>query len=117
MKFSLTTLHVQDMQKALYFYHTLLEMPIVRRQPIGPDKELIFLGVEGEPNLELVPAEEGVQYSGFSVGFDVEDLAATKEKLAANGYPVKREMKAGPVLTLCFLQGPGGEEVELLGRE
>ncbi len=116
MTFSLATLHVQNMEKALHFYHTLLEIPILRRQPIGPGKELIFLGVEGQPNLELVPAEEAVVYSGFSVGFEVDDLAAIQERLAANGYPVKHEMKAGPSLTLCFLQGPCGEEVELIGR-
>ncbi len=114
MKFSLATLHVQDMEKAVAFYNGLLEIPIIRRQPIGGGKELMFMGVDGQPNLELIPSTEPVSYSGFSIGFDVEDLEAIKQKLAQNGYPVKHEMTAGPSTVLCFLQGPNGEEVELI---
>lgn len=114
MKFSLVTLHVNDMEKTLAFYNKLLEIPIVRRQPMGPGKELVFMGVNGEPNLEIIPSDTEVVYSGFSIGFDVENLAAIKERLAANGYMIKREMSPGPSFILCFLDGPNGEEVELV---
>jgi len=114
MKFALLTLHVKDMDKSLAFYHELLEMPIVRRQPPGPGKELVFLGQDGDVNLELIPAEGDTVFSGFSAGFVVEDLAAVKERLAAHGYPVKREFSPNPSLILSFLDGPDGEEIELI---
>lgn len=116
MKFSLVTLYVNDMEKSLKFYSELLEMAIIHRQPAGPGKELIFLGIDGNVNLELIPSDTEVSYSGFSIGFDVEDLLIVKERLESNGYKIKREMSPSPVLTLCFFDGPNGEEVELVAR-
>ncbi|MDF2842721.1 MAG: Glyoxalase/bleomycin resistance protein/dioxygenase [Herbinix sp.] len=113
MKFSLTTLYVKDMEKSLEFYNTLIGLPIVRRQVIGEDKELVFLG-DGDTLLELIPSDGNVQYAGFSIGFDVDDLLEAKERLENNGYKIKREMSPNSSLTLCFLDGPNGEEVELL---
>ncbi|MFT4145810.1 MAG: VOC family protein [Mobilitalea sp.] len=113
MKFSLATLYVKDMEKSLEFYNTLIGLPIVRRQVIGEGNELVFLGA-GDTLLELIPTDGNVQYAGFSIGFEVEDLLAAKEQLENNGYKIKREMSPNPSLTLCFLDGPNGEEVELL---
>jgi lactoylglutathione lyase len=117
MRFALATLYVKNMKKSLVFYNAILEIPVIRRQPIGPDKELVFLGVEGEANLELIPTDENMSYSGFSIGFDVDNLPAMKERLAANGYVVKREFSPDPSTVLCFLNGPDGEEVELIARK
>lgn len=114
MKFALVTLYVKDMEKSLAFYNTLLEVPVIRRQAIGPDRELVFMGVDGEVNLELIPSDSEVVYSGFSIGFEVENLVTAKERLAASGYTIKREMSPGPTVTLCFLDGPNGEEIELI---
>ncbi len=116
MKFSLATLYVTDMVRSLDFYNGLLDIPILRRQPAGPGKEFIFLGVEGQPNLELIPSDTPVAYAGFSIGFDVEDLPTLKARLAEGGYPVKREFSPAPGLVLCFLEGPSGEEVELISH-
>ncbi len=117
MRFALATLYVKNMKKSLAFYNAMLEIPVIKRQPIGPDKELVFLGVEGQPNLELIPTDDDMSYSGFSIGFDVDDLSAMKERLAANGYAVKREFSPDPSTVLCFLDGPDGEEVELISRK
>lgn len=114
MKFAVVTLYVKDMEKSLTFYNTLLEMSIIRKQPIGEEKELVFLGNGGEVQLELIPSDEDVTYSGFSIGFETENLLLAKKCLEDNGYPIKSEMAPNPFTTLCFLQGPNGEEVELI---
>lgn len=114
IQFSLVTLHVHDMEKSLHFYNILLQIPILRKQAIGPQKELIFMGVEGQPNLELIPSDDMVSYSGFSIGFEVQDLAAVKNRLSSNGYAIKQEFSPSPSTTLCFLDGPNGEQVELI---
>ncbi|MDR2940934.1 MAG: VOC family protein [Clostridiales bacterium] len=114
MKFALVTLHVKDMQKSITFYNNLLEIPIVRRQPAGPDSEMVFFGKADEAQLELVPSDTNISYSGFSIGFEVDSLATIKERLASNGYNIKNEFSPVPTTTLCFLDGPNGEEVELI---
>ena len=116
MKFALTTLYVKDMEKSLFFYHELLGMPVLRRLSMGPGREMVFLGTTGDVNLELIASDATVTYAGFSIGFDVDDLVAAKERLAANGYVIKREINPAPTVTLAFFNGPNGEEVELMGH-
>lgn len=114
MKLSCFTLYTKDMDKSMAFYTGILGLSIVRRLPTGDGKELVFLGTEGGPTLELVPAEQGISYAGFSIGFEVEQLTETKKHLEENGYPIKREFRPNPSTTLCFFDGPNGEEVELI---
>ncbi|MDL2327586.1 VOC family protein [Ruminococcaceae bacterium OttesenSCG-928-A11] len=114
MKFALASLYVSDLEKSLHFYNTLLEMPILRQMSGPGGAELVFLGQEGGVCLELVSAKAPETYSGFSLGFEMEDLAAAKKRLAAGGYPVLEELAAGPQTTICFLDGPNGEKVELI---
>lgn len=118
LKFSLVTLHVHmdNRDRTIEFYNKLLEMPIISRQEAGPNMELVFLGVEGEPNLEIIFSDEKFEYSGFSIGFDVEDLDLIKERLEVSGYKIKNEFSPSANTTLCFLDGPSGEEVELVHR-
>lgn len=114
MKFELTTLYVTNMEKSLHFYNEILEMPIVKRQPIGNGKELVFLGVEGEPNLELIPVEEAPDYSGFSIGFSVDSMAFIKERLRQNNFDVEPDEEPGEGPQICFFDGPNGEKIELI---
>ena len=107
-------LHVKDMEKSLAFYSTLLGLSVLRRHSPGEGREMVFLGEDGKPRLELILTGEGATYAGFSIGFPVDDLAGIKERLARHGYPVTREVVAGPDTTLCFLEGPNGEQVELI---
>jgi len=116
MKFALTTLYVKDMEKSLSFYHDLLGMPVIRRLSMGPGREMAFLGTAGDVNLELITSDANVTYAGFSIGFEVDDLEAAKERLEVNGYALKREIKPAPTVTLAFFNGPNGEEVELMGK-
>ncbi len=114
MKFSLTTLYVNDMDKSIKFYNGILGMPIIRKQLMGEGKELVFLGDDCNVNLELITSQVKMEYKGFSIGFDVENLSTVKAILIENGYAVKNEMSPNPSLTLCFIDGPNGEEVELI---
>lgn len=116
MIFSLTTLYVQDMEKSLSFYNGLLGLPIVRKQLLPNGQTLLFMGMQGQPLLELIPSEQAVSYSGFSIGFNVEDLPSLRQRLAASGYAIKREFSPDDTTILCFLNGPNGEEIELISH-
>lgn len=107
-------LYVKDMEKSLAFYHDLLDLPVLRKQPIGEGKELVFLGTTEGGILELVPTDTDTAYAGFVIGFEVEDLPAVKARLEDGGYPIKQELNPNSSTTLCFFAGPNGEEVELI---
>lgn len=114
MKFALTTLYVNDMKKSLKFYNEILGIPIIRHQTMGTNSEMAFLGIDGDVNLELITSDENIEYKGFSIGFNVDNLSEIKATLVENGYNIKHEMSPNPSLTLCFFTGPNGEEIELL---
>ena len=114
MKSVLITLYTEDVQKSLDFYNGLLEIPIIRRQTVGNGEELVFLGVGGIETLELVPADAGTAYAGFSIGIEVVDILTIKKRLEENGYPTEPIVSVNESTTLCFLEGPNGEKVELI---
>lgn len=116
MKFALVTLYVKDMEKTLNFYYKVLGLPIIGRHSVGEGKELIFLGEEDKPCIELVPTDEETSYEGFSIGFDVSNLKETKKALAQHGYTIDKEMKAGDSGVICFFTGPNGELIELMSH-
>lgn len=111
MRFAFTALFVKSMAKTLAFYNDILEMPILHRD----GNDMVVLGVQGEPGLELIASENEVSYSGFVLSFEVERLDALKEKLAQNGHPIEQEFHRNGA-TLAFLKGPNGEDVELIAR-
>ncbi|MDR2740593.1 MAG: VOC family protein [Treponema sp.] len=117
MKFALVTLYVENMEKSLEFYNKLLEIPIVGRHKIESGEDLVFMGMDDGVKLELISSNGKISYSGFSIGFEVDDLPAIKERLNVCGYSVKREMSPNNSTTLYFLTGPNGEDVELIGRK
>lgn len=114
MKFSLATIYVKDMDKSLYFYNELLQLPLIGRHKMGPNAELAFLGIEGDANLELIANGKDNEYKGFSIGFTVENLDETLKLLEENGHPLIKEINPSPDMRLCFVNGPDGEEVELM---
>lgn len=112
MKFALATLYVTDMPKSLVFYNQLLEIPILGNH----ENKMVFLGLEGHPGLELIATDTPTPHSGFSIGFEVPNMDAITARLAQNGYPIKRQFSPDGTTKLCFLDGPDGEEVELIQK-
>jgi lactoylglutathione lyase len=114
--FSATTIHIKDLEKSLAFYQGLLGLEVSRRIPT-PQGGIAFVG-NADTQIELIqgPAPEG-GYSGFSVGFTVDNLEAATEKLSKAGYP----RQSGPItpgpqskVTFSFFKDPDGVTVELL---
>jgi lactoylglutathione lyase len=76
MQFLHITISVKDMGTSLDFYHGLLGLKILRRIPTGGGGELVFIGEEGQPSIELVSGHDGgTAKSGFSIGFRVDSLS------------------------------------------
>ena len=113
MKYNHTTLHVKDLEKSLEFYHGLLGLPIVRRSPgtRGP----AFLGLEGQPQVELIGEEPNPAFAGFTIGFEIDSLEEWTKKMEAAGYKrIRGPNSPSPTVTFSYFNDPDGVEVQLL---
>ena len=116
MKFSLVTLYMEELEPSLAFYRDLLGMQELRRIDT-PGGAIVFLGQGGNVELELIAGKQyaGSRYTGFSIGFDVDDMEAAIAKLEEQGIKkVSGPANAGGTTILAFLEGPSGEQVELI---
>lgn len=119
MKFSLVTLYVSDLEPSLRFYRDILGMQVLRRMDIENDGTIVFLGEQDNVQLEIIvdPHGENPGYTGFSVGFDVEDMEAAIKKLESQGVlKLRGPIAAGGTTQLAFFKGPSGETVELISH-
>ncbi|WP_241781569.1 VOC family protein [Paenibacillus sp. DMB5] len=87
------TLRVRDLEASLQFYHRILGLP-VERQFESRGRQIVMLGQQGQPKIELVQGSEAALKSecGVSVGFEVASLEDAIEELNSHGIPVP----AGP---------------------
>lgn len=116
MKFSFITLYVKDMEKSLACYRDTIGLAVLSRNATE-DGELAFLGIEGEPNIELIMSPTFAQnsYKGFSVGFEVESLEASTAVMEAAGYArLRGPIMPHPGAVFSFFDGPNGEEIQLI---
>lgn len=115
MKFSLVTLYIKDMEPSLRFYRDALGMREVRRFKT-PTGEIAFLSHGDGAQLELIAsAAADVNYAGFSIGFDVDDIEAASKLLEQScAKKLRGPIAAGGETQLAFFEGPSGEEVELI---
>ena len=81
MAFLWTTITVKDMEESLKFYQNIVGLPLNRRFPAGPGREIAFLGGDGT-KVELICSEKIKEVnigSDISLGFAVKSL---DEKIA-----------------------------------
>ena len=122
-----TMLRVMDLDRSIQFYTGLLGMKELRRSENESQRyTLAFVGygeVSGTNEIELTynwdqtePYAIGTAFGHLAVG--VPDVAATCERLRADGVKITRE--AGPVkggsTVIAFVEDPDGYKVELVQR-
>lgn len=121
-----TMLRVGDLQRSIDFYTRVLGMTLLR-QTDRPDQKysLAFVGYASNPaqaeieltyNYGVAQYEIGTAYG--HIALQVEDAAASCEKIRAAGGTITRE--AGPVkggtTVIAFVQDPDGYKIELIER-
>lgn len=122
-----TMLRVMDLDRSVQFYTGLLGMKELRRSENASQRyTLVFVGygeVSGLNEIELThnwdqaePYAIGTAFGHLAVG--VPDVAATCERLRANGVKITRE--AGPVkggtTVIAFVEDPDAYKIELVQR-
>ncbi len=114
MRIHLTSVFVDDQDKALDFYTDVLGFIKKTEIPLGEDKWLTVVSPESPDGTELLlepsghPAvgpfkealvEDGIPFASFAV----DDVGAEHERLAARGVHFTQEpMEMGPVTTAVF---------------
>ena len=113
MKVLLTSIHVDDQDKALRFYTEVLGFLPSQDIPVGEYRWITVKSPEGvgaeislEPNANPVALayQQGLFEQGVPVNsFEVEDIQAEYRRLKARGVVFTREpAQAGPVWTAVF---------------
>jgi catechol 2,3-dioxygenase-like lactoylglutathione lyase family enzyme len=114
MRIKLTSIMVDDQDKALNFYTGVLGFRKKHDIPVGEYRWITVVSPEGPDDLELTlepnanPAGKTFQEAMFAQGiplaaFEVADMAREYERLKAAGVVFTREpTKAGPVTIAVF---------------
>jgi lactoylglutathione lyase len=118
MKFTVATVYVKDMDQSLDFYQNVLGMKLQSRRKSGGGNELAFLGEENQPQVELVSSEGSadIQYSGFSLGFSVDNMDQTLEAVKAKGYEVVSMMQPNPAVKIAHINDPNGITISFIAH-
>ena len=114
MRIKLTSIMVDDQDKALRFYTEVLGFRTKHDIPVGEYRWITVTSPEGPDDLELAlepnanPAGKQFQDAMFSQGipiaaFEVTDIAGEFARLTAKGVAFTRQpMEAGPVTLAVF---------------
>jgi catechol 2,3-dioxygenase-like lactoylglutathione lyase family enzyme len=114
MRIRLTSVMVDDQQKALDFYTKVLGFFPKHDIPVGEYRWITVTSPEGPPEVELAlepnvnPAGKAFQEAMFTQGipvaaFEVDDITGEAARLTAQGVAFTRTpMSAGPVTIAIF---------------
>ena len=114
MKIKVTSIYVDDQEKALRFYTTVLGFVKDKDIPMGPFRWLTVNSPEGAPGVEVVlepmsfPPAQTYQKALFDAGipaaaFLTEDIQAEFARLKERGVKFHGEPKSmGPIISVVF---------------
>ena len=120
MKYLHTMVRIENIEKSLHFYCTVLGLKEIKRKESKEGKyTLIFLGAENSSNetglLELTFNWDQEKYSGGinfgHLAYSVKDIYKTCEKIQKSGITINRPPRDG---RMAFIKSPDGISIELL---
>jgi len=124
VRIKLTSIMVDDQDRALRFYTDVLGFRVKHEIPVGEYKWLTVVSPEGPDGVELSlepnanPAAKGFQQAMFSQGiplaaFEVSDIQGEYSRLVKHGVAFTREpTRMGPV-TIAILADTCGNLIQL----
>lgn len=124
MRIKLTSIMVDDQNKALSFYTEVLGFRKKHDFPVGEYRWITVTSPEGPDDLELAlepnanPAGKTFQEAMFSQGiplaaFEVTDIAGEFARLTAKGVAFTREPSEAGVVTLAVFADTCGNLIQL----
>ena len=122
MKYLHTMVRIENIEKSLHFYCTVLGLKEIKRKESKEGKyTLIFLGAENSSNetglLELTFNWDQEKYSGGRnfghLAYSVKDIYKTCEKIQKSGITINRPPRDG---RMAFIRSPDNISIELLQK-
>lgn len=127
MRYLHTMVRVKDLEASMHFYRDLLGLVETRRMESEAGRfTLVYLAApedeararaEKQPELELTYNWDPEDYDGGRnfghLAFEVDDIYAACEKLAAGGVTINRPPRDG---WMAFIRSPDNISVELLQK-
>ena len=127
MRYLHTMVRVKDLEASMHFYRDLLGLVETRRMENEAGRfTLVYLAApedeeraraEKQPEIELTYNWDTEDYQGGRnfghLAFEVDDIYAACEKLAAGGVTINRPPRDG---WMAFIRSPDGISVELLQK-
>jgi lactoylglutathione lyase len=121
MRYLHSMLRVRDLDAALRFFVDALGLREVRRKDVPQGRyTLVFLaapGQEGAAEVELTwnwdPEDYGGARNFGHLAYEVDDIHAACERLAAHGVVINRPPRDG---RMAFVRSPDGISIELLQK-
>jgi lactoylglutathione lyase len=121
MRYLHSMLRVRDLDAALRFFVDALGLREVRRKDVPEGRySLVFLaapGQEGIAEVELTYNWDAEDYGGARnfghLAYEVDDIHAACERLAAHGVTINRPPRDG---RMAFVRSPDGISIELLQK-
>lgn len=127
MRYLHTMVRVKDLEASMHFYRDLLGLVETRRFDSEAGRfTLVYLAApedadraraEKQPEVELTYNWDTEDYQGGRnfghLAFEVDDIYAACEKLAAGGVTINRPPRDG---WMAFIRSPDGISVELLQK-
>jgi lactoylglutathione lyase len=122
MRFLWTSQFVQDLDRSISFYTTVVDLKVIRRFPAGPQREIAFLGngEEGETLVELLTEKGRVLDTpgkDLSIGFAVASVDGMLEKVKGLGLPVDGDLVETPAMRYFCVKDPDGLLVQFFQQK
>ena len=117
MKLCWSTLYVKNLDESLKFYQEIIGLPLNRRYPAGPGKEIAFLG-DGDTEIELICDKSKTEISvgeDISWCFTVESADKMIEFLRERGIVIQSgRFEPNPHIKFFFILDPNGMKIQLV---
>jgi catechol 2,3-dioxygenase-like lactoylglutathione lyase family enzyme len=116
-----TALYVPDLDQAESFYHGVLGLPVIGKEPgrhvffrVGAASVLLVFLPEVTLKGGVLPAHGGRGPGHVALGVKTEALERWRERLRANDVPVEQEVNWPRGGRSIYFRDPAGNSVELL---
>lgn len=115
MNFCWVTLHVNNFDESLQFYHEIFGLPIDSRHD-GDGIKIAMLGEAEMPKVEILWSKDIIAKPGsISVGITVDSLEQAIEHLNNHNIKIVRgPISPNPHTRFLFVNDPNGYEVQLV---
>lgn len=117
MKLAHITIQSADLEASVEFYSRCAGLRVIRDMRDRPENRIVFMGESDESTLvELIDAQKPYKGSGVSMGFEVDDVASSREWFVSEGYKPTEIRWIGEGRGFFFVPDPSGFSVQFISK-